>query len=77
MARMRKNITVSVEIAKWYEQESKRLGISQASLIALTMQQYIDQRQALDMTDTLKRLIDIVGSQGELTAEQKLLLKGE
>lgn len=77
MARMRKNITVSVEIAKWYEQESKRLGISQASLIALAMQQYIDQRQALDMTDALKRLIDIVESQGELTAEQKLLLKGE
>lgn len=64
MARMRKNITVSVELAKWYEEESERLGISQAALIALAMQHYIDYRKSLDMTGTMQQLIDLVEKQG-------------
>lgn len=75
MSRIRKNITVSPEIAEWYENEAERMGASQSSLMAMALQFYIDHRQALAMSGTMQKLIELVENQGELTAEQKEIME--
>lgn len=52
----RKNIYMSKQIATWYEDKAKELGVSQSNLMTMVLHQYISQQKSVDMGDTLKQL---------------------
>ena len=41
----RKNVTISKDVAKWYENKSKETGMSQSSLMAMAMSEYIKMQE--------------------------------
>lgn len=43
----RKNIQMSLELATWYEDKAREMGISASSLMVMALQQYVDQQRAL------------------------------
>lgn len=47
---VRKNVNMSIELAKWYEDMAKSLGISQSGLMVMALKQYIDQQEALQVS---------------------------
>lgn len=46
---VRKNINMSLKIAKWYEEKAKELGVSQSSVMVLALNEYIKQSDAVDV----------------------------
>lgn len=57
---VRKNIRMSKEIAKWYEDKAKDLGISQSSLMVIALGDYIKQEKALNMPADIQFLLNQV-----------------
>jgi len=55
--KVRKNLTMSNEIASWYEEESKKLGISQSNMMVMVLADYIKQEKAFDMMSKLEEYI--------------------
>lgn len=53
----RKNMYMSQSVAKWYEKESEKIGVSQSALMSMVLSNHIDQKKALDMGETLKELL--------------------
>lgn len=53
----RKNIYMSKEIAQWYEEEAKKMGVSQSNLMTMVLNQYITTQKSMDMGEMLKTLI--------------------
>lgn len=56
----RKNMYMSQEVAQWYVTEADKIGVSQSALMAMVLSQYIDQKKAMDMGETMKQLLKIV-----------------
>lgn len=46
---VRKNIYMSKDIAKFYEEYSKKIGITQSSLMVMALKTYMDQMQAIEV----------------------------
>lgn len=44
---VRKNISISEETAKWYEEKSKDIGTTQTALMSIALNEYIKQDNAL------------------------------
>lgn len=53
---VRKNIYMSKLIATWYEEEAKKIGVSQTNLMVMALDNYITQRKAIDMGDILNQI---------------------
>lgn len=45
MEKKRKNITISTEISDWYEKKSRETGMTQSSLMAMALSQYIKMEE--------------------------------
>lgn len=45
---VRKNITLSDELADYFEKKSKETGISQSALMVMAISEYLDQKRALE-----------------------------
>lgn len=58
----RKNIWMSKQIASWYEDESKKTGMTQSSIMVMALSSYIDQRKTFDMMDLARQQL-ILNSQ--------------
>ena len=48
---------MSNEIAAWYEEKAKKLGISQSNMMVMALADYIKQEKALDMMSKLEEMI--------------------
>ena len=55
--KVRKNLTMSNEIASWYEEKAKELGISQSNMMVMALAEYIKQEKALDMMSNLEEMM--------------------
>jgi hypothetical protein len=53
----RKNMYMSQDVARWYEEEAERIGVSQSALMTTVLSNYIDQKKSMDMGETLKELL--------------------
>lgn len=60
---VRKNISISAETAKWYENKSKEIGTTQTALMSIALNEYIKQDSALktmaDIMQQMKKLQDV------------------
>lgn len=67
---MRINITVSEDIKAWFEDKSKRTGISQSALMAMALDEWIFQKEAMksmsDMGSIISKLEDMQSKIEEL-----------
>lgn len=55
----RKNIMMSDELAKWYEDKAKALGVSQSNLMAIALDQYVrmqENRNVIKFQDFVKEI---------------------
>lgn len=52
----RVNVRVSEKIKSYFEQKSKDTGVSQSSLMALALDEYIDQKIMLEFTKRIDNL---------------------
>lgn len=51
---VRKNITMSDEVAKWYELKAQEMGLSQSAVMSIALTEYLKQNNALQtMADLL------------------------
>lgn len=57
MATKRKTITMSEEIAQWYEDKSDELGIVQTSLMTIALKQYMEQDKTINAMSNMEQLI--------------------
>lgn len=54
---VRVNITISDELKKYFEEWSEKTGIAQSSLMSLAMNEYVDQKKALNaLTPMLEQM---------------------
>ena len=53
---VRKNMWMSKSIAQWYEEQSKKTGMSQSSIMVMALSQYIDQQKMLNMSNLMQQL---------------------
>ena len=56
--KVRKNLTMSNEIASWYEEKAKKLGISQSNMMVIALADYIKQEKTLDMMSKLEGMME-------------------
>jgi len=55
---VRKNIRMSPEVAEWYEEKAKELGVSQSNLMVMALGEYIKQDKTIKMMSSLQEIID-------------------
>lgn len=46
---IRKNVTMSLKLASWYEKKALELGISQSALMVMALSDYVKQDETLKM----------------------------
>lgn len=60
---VRKNISISEDVAKWYENKAKEIGTNQSALMSIALTDYIKQDNALktmsNIMAEMKRLQDM------------------
>ena len=49
---------MSPEVAKWYEEKAKELGVSQSNLMVMALGEYIKQDKTIKMMSNLQEIID-------------------
>lgn len=57
MALVRKNIQMSPDVAEWFENRSKEMGVSQSALMTIALRDYIDKEKAMSMVNTMKDML--------------------
>lgn len=55
---VRKNIRMSPEVAEWYEEKARELGVSQSNLMVMALGEYIKQDKTIKMMSNLQEIID-------------------
>ena len=54
---VRKNITLSDELAEYFEKKSRETGISQSALMVMAISEYLDQKKAMEsLSDILNQM---------------------
>lgn len=54
---VRKNISISEELAQYFEEKSKATGISQSALMVMAMTEYLEQKKAMNsLSDILEQI---------------------
>lgn len=54
MKTYRVNVRVSEKLKSYFENKSKETGVSQSSLMALALEEYVDQKVMLEFTKKLE-----------------------
>lgn len=54
----RVNIRVSQKIKSYFEKKSEETGVSQSSLMALALEEYIDQKEMIKFSSNMDKYID-------------------
>lgn len=54
----RVNIRVSQKIKGYFERKSEETGVSQSSLMALALEEYIDQKEMIKFSSNMGRYMD-------------------
>lgn len=49
---------MSPEVAKWYEEKSKEIGVSQSNLMVMALSEYIKQDKTIKMMSNLQEIIE-------------------
>lgn len=64
-----KHVRMSQEVAEWYENRSKEIGISQTNLMVMALSEYMKQEKTIDVMANVKELMDKIAevekTQGE------------
>ena len=57
---MRMNIRISKKIRKYFEEKSEETGVPQSSLMALALEEYVDQKEVIRFTSSggVQKIID-------------------
>ena len=55
---VRKNIRMSPEVAEWYEEKARELGVSQSNLMVMALSEYIKQDKTIMMMSNLQELVN-------------------
>lgn len=53
-----KHIRMSPEIASWYENRSKKIGISQTNLMVMALSEYMKQEKTVDVMANMQELMN-------------------
>lgn len=48
---------MSQELAKWYEEKAKELGVSQSNLMVMALGEYIKQDKTIKMMSNIENMI--------------------
>ena len=54
---LRKNITISRELASWYEKQSKKMGVSQSALMVIGLDFYREYKESMSHVPDLITLL--------------------
>lgn len=69
MKNVRKNLTMSPELAKWFEEKAKQLGVSQTAMMTVALGDYMKQEKAMNMMSNFEfveqQLQELAGQQPE------------
>lgn len=57
---MRMNIRISKKIRKYFEEKSEETGVPQSHLMALALEEYVDQKEVIRFTSSgeVQKIID-------------------
>lgn len=55
---VRKNIRMSPEVAKWFEEKARELGVSQSNLMVMALSEYIKQDKTIRMMSNLEKMFE-------------------
>ena len=55
---VRKNIRMSPEVAEWFEDKARELGVSQSNLMVMALSEYIKQDKTIKMMSNLQEIIE-------------------
>ena len=55
---VRKNIRMSPEVAEWFEDKARELGVSQSNLMVMALSEYIKQDKTIRMMSNLQEIIE-------------------
>ena len=58
MPKVRKNINMSRELASWYEEKAKKLGISHSNLMVMALAEYVKQDKTIDVMANIQKLMN-------------------
>ena len=58
MTKIRKNINMSRELASWYEEKAKELGISHSNLMVVALAEYVKQDKTIDVMANMQELMN-------------------
>lgn len=56
---VRKNIRMSPEIAKYYEDKARELGISQSAMMVIALNEYIKQEKTINMMSNMEYMLKL------------------
>lgn len=62
---VRKSIRMSQEVANWYEERAKKLGVSQSNLMIMALAEYIKQDKTMDVMSNLKGMMEELSNLSE------------
>lgn len=57
---IRKNVSMSPALAKWYEEKAKEMGVSQSALMVVAMQRYYEGQKALELGAQVPQLLEVI-----------------
>ena len=53
-----KHVRMSQEVAEWYENRSKEIGITQTNLMVMALSEYIKQEKTIDVMANMQELMN-------------------
>lgn len=56
------NVTLSDDTQEWVEHEAEKMGVAQSAIIAMALKFYIDQQKAINISQDIQKLLDVVSS---------------
>ena len=54
----RKNVTISDELAKWYEDRAKEMGTTQSSLMAMALDYYVREEKMINLMSNMQAIAE-------------------
>lgn len=66
---IRKNVTMSLKLASWYEEKALELGISQSALMVMALSDYVKQDETIKMMANMQYFMDRLESLEDIRRE--------
>jgi len=66
---VRKNIRMSPEVAKFYEEKAEAMGISQSALMVVALTDYIKQEKTINVMSNIEAVLEL--AEGKPDPEEK------